>query len=388
MAATLADTYVPTFQGLSALDFVKSARRPSAFPFNAPERIGFFRARNAIYHLFTALRSQLPKITVLVPDYNSGNEVLAMQAAGATLIYYPVDRHMQADPQALERLCQHHHPDLLYVIHYLGWPQPMRELSDLCARREMLLIEDCALSLLSEPGGRPLGSYGHWSVFCLYKTLPVPNGSLLVQNANRLAGLERLRLRQAGTASVAGRIGELLVQRIRSRANRAGAALQNMKRRLGRAAGAMDVNRANVGDLGFSLSDVDLRMSGTSERLLARLDFDDIRHKRVWNFQTLATLLNGCATPAMSGLDAGVCPLFYPVLVRDKAEAARALRERGVDALEFWNHGATPDNAGESPTTRLLRSHVLALPVHQDLTTRHLVHMARQMESLRLQYAC
>jgi dTDP-4-amino-4,6-dideoxygalactose transaminase len=388
MAATLADTYVPTFQGLSALDFVKSARRPNAFPFNAPEQIGFFRARNAIYHLFTALKSQIPTITVLVPEYNSGNEVLAMQAAGATLHYYPVDRHMQGDPEEIERLCQLHQPDVLYVIHYLGWPQPMPALSALCQRREMLLIEDCALSLLSEPDGRPLGSYGHWSVFCLYKTLPVPNGSLLVQNAHRLAGLERLRFRQAGTASVAGRIGELMVQRIRGRANRAGAALQSLKRRLGKAAGAMEVNRANVGDLGFSLSDVDLRMSGASERLLARMDFDDIRRKRIWNFQTLATLLNGCVTPAMSGLDAGVCPLFYPVLVRDKAAAARALRERGVDALEFWNHGATADNAGESPTTRLLRSHVLALPVHQDLKTRHLVHMAHQVESLQLTHSC
>jgi dTDP-4-amino-4,6-dideoxygalactose transaminase len=388
MAATLTDTYVPTFQGLSALDFVKSARLPSAFPFNAPERIGFFRARNAIYHLFTALKAQLPNITVLAPDYNSGNEVLAMEAAGAKLHYYPVDRHMQSDPEEIERLCRLHQPDVLYVIHYLGWPQPMRELSALCNRREMLLIEDCALSLLSEPDGRPLGSYGHWSVFCLYKTLPVPNGSLLVQNGNRLAGLERLRFRQAGPASVAGRIGELLVQRIRSRANRAGAALQNMKRRLGRAAGAMEVNRSNVGDLGFSLDDVDLRMSGTSERLLARMDFDDIRRKRVENYHALASLLDGCVAPAMSGLDAGVCPLFYPVLVRDKAEAARALRERGVDALEFWNHGASPDNAGESPTTRLLRSHVLALPVHQDLTTRHLVHMARQMQSLQLPHAC
>ena len=35
-------------------------------------------------HLFRVLRSDTQRLTVLAPDYNSGNEVLAIQAAGAT----------------------------------------------------------------------------------------------------------------------------------------------------------------------------------------------------------------------------------------------------------------------------------------------------------------
>src|SRR5258706_13697702 len=94
----------------------------------------------------------------------------------------------------------------------------MAELTDLCRRREMLLVEDCALSLLSETAyGGALGSFGQWSVFCLYKTLPLPNGALLVQNEQRLESLERLKLRRAGSASVLGRTAELGVQRIRCR---------------------------------------------------------------------------------------------------------------------------------------------------------------------------
>jgi dTDP-4-amino-4,6-dideoxygalactose transaminase len=187
---------------------------------------------------------------VVAPDYNSGNEILAMRAAGATIRYCPVRGDMSLDPDDVERYCQLHNPDLLYVIHYAGWPQPMPALVDLCRRRGMLLVEDCALSLLSEMNGRPLGSFGDWSVFCLYKTLPLPNGALLVQNGPRLESLERLQLREAGSASVMGRTAELVVQRIRSRSNGLGAALQVMKRGMGRAAGALDVRRANVGDIG------------------------------------------------------------------------------------------------------------------------------------------
>src|SRR5688572_32519735 len=300
--AIVANPFVPTYQGLSAVDFVRPAApaRDACFPFNVDGRLPFYRARNAIYHLFTTLVAQNPRLTVLAPDYNSGNEILAMRAAGAQIQYCPVDREMQMRPERVEELCARHNPDLLYVIHYVGWPQPMPALLDICRRRGMLLVEDCALSLLSEtPGaaplrpGTPLGSFGDWSVFCLYKTLPLPNGALLVQNTIRLQALERLDLRHAGSASVMGRTAELLVQRIRGRANRVGAALQVVKRGMGRAAGAMEVRRANVGDIGFNLDEVDLAMSGMSARLLERFDFADIRRRRVENYRLLDAALDG-----------------------------------------------------------------------------------------------
>src|SRR6185503_14714153 len=166
---------------------------------------------------------------------------------------------------------------------------------------------------------------------------PLPNGALLVQNRRRLEALERLPLRHAGSASVLGRTAELLVQRIRGRASRVGAALQVVKRGMGRAAGALDVRRANVGDIGFNLDEVDLAMSGVSARLLERLDFEDIRRRRVANYRRLDATLDARVQRVFSELPDGVCPLFFPIIVRDKAAAARTLQQRGVDALEFWN---------------------------------------------------
>ena len=376
----MSGTFVPTYQGLSAVDFVRPAPAPGAacFPFDVPDRLPFYRARNAIYHLCTALRERRPQLTVLVPDYNSGNEILAIRAAGARVHYYPVDRRMQLDPDAVERLCDRYHPDVLYVIHYLGWPQPMPALVDLCRRRGMQLVEDCALSLLSRMDGRPLGSFGDWSVFCLYKTLPLPNGALLVQNTARLEALGRLRLRQAGAASVLGRTAELLVQRIRGRASRAGAVLQAVKRGLGRTAGALHVRRANIGDIGFALDEVDLAMSGVSARLLDRLDFDRIRRSRVENYRRLDAQLDPAVVRVFPGLPDGVCPLFFPILVPDKPAAARALQQRGIDALEFWNEST--EGGGEmSADARFLRAHVLELPIHQDLTPRQIAYVAREV---------
>ena len=378
--ASVVGTFVPTYQGLAATHLIgRRSAQEAPFPFNAPHRIAYYRARNAIYHLFRTLRERRRSLTVLAPDYYSGNEILAMQAAGAKIHYCPVGHDMQWDPTEVERLCREHAPDVLYVIHYAGWPQPIAQLADVCRAREMLLVEDCALSLLSETeDGRPLGSFGQWSVFCLYKTLPLPNGALLVQNDLPIESLERLHLRPAGTASVAARVAELFVQRIRGRVNGVGAALQAVKRGMGMAAGALDVRRANVGDIGFNLDEVDLAMSPVSTRLLQRLDYSDIRRVRAANYCQLLGELDTHVRPVFPVLRDGVCPLFFPVFVPDKAEAANTLRRRGVDALEFWND-PVGDGSEMSPAARFFRRHVLELPIHQDLSSRHVSHVARQI---------
>ena len=373
---------VPVFHGLGVADLVRSPGSARPFPFDAPTHHYFYRARNAIFYLFKALRSNVDRLVVLAPDYNSGNEELAMRAAGATIRHYAVGRNMTLDPSAVERLCETHRPDVLYVTHYLGWPQPMTAIVDLCRRRGIRLVEDCALALLSECDGRPLGSFGDWSIFCLYKTLPLPNGALLIQNGPRLEALERLKLRDAGSASVMGRAAELVVQRIRGQANGLGAALQVVKRGMGRAAGALAVHRANVGDIGFNLDEVDLAMSRLSARLLAGFDYEAIRQRRVDNYRRLDGLLDQSVARVFPTVPDGACPLFFPIVVPDKQATAERLRSCGVDAPEFWNDSSEPGGQEMGPDAQFLRQHVLELPIHQDLTPRHIDHIARHVNGL------
>ena len=401
--------FIPTFQGLTATDFVLSASgRTTArrYPFDVPH-LTFYRARNAIYHLFRVLKSSNEQLTVLMPDYNSGNEVLALEAAGATIRYYPVGPDGQADVAEVERLCAVHRPDVLYVIHYLGWPQPIRQFCDLARRRGIWLVEDCALALLSDAGDQPLGTFGHFSIFCLYKTLPLPNGACLVENGEHLSALDEISLRQAGLPSVLGRTAELVVRNIRSRSDSLGAAMDSMKRAAGRAVDAMDVPRATIGDIGFNIEDVDLAMSEISVRLLRRLNFDDVRNRRIENYRRLASQLAGKVTPLHDHLPAGVCPLIFPILVEDKQGTADALRGCGVDVLEFWNHGAEvarvagseeqdpayvpeagrtagPGVQDPPSSAQYLRRHVLGLPIHQDLSERHVDYVAEQVGRLNL----
>ena len=91
-------------QGLSATDFVRTrGGAAGCFPFNVPHRLSFYRARNAIYHLFRALLETNPG------PHRAGARLQQRQRdpgharGGRPLRYYPIRRDMRLDPEEVER---------------------------------------------------------------------------------------------------------------------------------------------------------------------------------------------------------------------------------------------------------------------------------------------
>ena len=378
--------YVSSWPGLTLHEFCQShSDRNLPFPLNAENRLSFCVARSGIYHLFHALRFKKGDI-VLVPDYHSGNEVSAIRAAGASIVYYPILRNLEPDLEALSRLARLN-PRVIFVIHYLGWPQPMKDIEALCRERGSILIEDCALSLLSEMDHKPLGSSGDYSIFCLYKTLPVPNGGLLVQNRNILGDLAKLELEPCPRTAAAGRSAELALEAVRSRSDGIGKALFGIKRAFGQLLRAARVRQVPVGNIGWNVADVNIAMSSISNTVMGRLGYDQIRRKRRENFLLMQRRLEGRVSMLRKDLNEGVCPLFFPILVQDKHSAARALWQRGIGAVEFWNEGDPQATCDGGTDARYLRAHVLELPIHQDVTRSQVEYIADQVLRLELQPA-
>jgi dTDP-4-amino-4,6-dideoxygalactose transaminase len=375
--------FVPAWPALHLSQLVGAPYRgPRPFPLRAPHALYFYVARGAIYHLFRALRGGV----VLVPAYHHGNEVRALRAAGADVRFYHVNRRWEPDLDQLDRLVR---PPVraLFVIHYLGFPQPVAELAALCRARGVRLIEDCALALLSEAGGRPLGSFGDFAVFCLYKTMPTPNGGVLVGREPLPGVLRTLALHPCDGTSLAGRSAELLLASWRGRLHGVGRALYGLKRAAGRGLSACGVHRMAVGDQGFDERLVELGMSSLSWQVVRRCDPDSIRARRRANYGLMLECLGGRVAAVKERLDDGVCPLFFPLLVEDKAEAVRRLAAKGIDAVPFWNEG-DPEASGRAfPEERFLREHVLELPIHQDLAPAQVEYMAEQVLGLRLAMA-
>ena len=373
--------YLPAWPGLGAKElWAGSPSRTLPFPLQEPDTTYFHTARSAIYYLFRQLVAT-GRSTVLVPDYHMGNEVRAIRNAGAQIIWYPVSRDFHIDMQTLRRLCREHEAHVLFVIHYAGWPQPVDDLRELCLEHDLLLVEDCALALLTEINGRPVGSVGDYGIFCLYKTLPLPDGGMLVQNRQVFEALTRLPLRPSGRLFVAGRLAELMFERVQTRYERTGRALFRMKQHIGAWLNRLRLERVPVGDTGFNPAHVSLGMASSSRRLLRRLDYERIRSTRRENFLLLREELAEHAA-VRTDLPPGVCPLFFPLLVRDKAHASRVLRERGVIATELWNEGDASVAGQEGTGACFLRRHVLELPIHQDIADSQIRYMARQVREL------
>jgi perosamine synthetase len=369
--------YVPAWQGLAFRNLMAPPNGNLApFPFHAPHRAAFHTARSAIYHLFRKL-VESGRTKVLVPDYHMGNEVRAIRAAGAEVELYAIGVDGRPDLDELSRRSAE--ADVLFTIHYAGWPQPIADLRKLCDEYGLLLVEDCAVALFSETAGRPLGSFGDYAVFCLYKTLPVIDGGLLVQNRDPFIELDRSPLRPIGKAFEVGQAAELWVERLRGHAPRLGAVLSSAKRRIGALLTALHVERVPVGDVGFRTADTQLAMSALSAYLLQRLDCTGIRPQRRRNFLMLAELLHQSGITPWRNLEPGVCPLFFPLLVKDKPAAARTLWKRGIMAIELWNEGDPLSVECEGPDATFLRRHLLELPVHQNIREEQIRYMARHV---------
>lgn len=298
---------------------------------------------------------------VLLPSWNCGTEVDAVLAAGPSVVLYRTDARGRIDAADLRRR-RTARTRAVYVIHYFGWPQDLAEVRDLCRESGLLLIEDCALAMFSEPGGVPLGRDADAAIYSFPKTFAVPDGGALVlgrapasfpaltppagpRTLKRTLGLVKRRLQRTGGPVSAG--------------DGQGLPLHEPQ------AGRPDMPASYYWDERTALWSA----SRVTRGVLARADPRDVAARRRANYARLLARIRTLpgVTPLFDDLPAGVCPLELAVLVGARDAWVSALGARGIVAVPWWagyhrglGWDGFPDACG-------LKDHVVALPVNQDL---------------------
>jgi perosamine synthetase len=323
--------------------------------------------------------------SVLMPAYHHGVELETLLAAGVKPIFFRVDSQMRCDFADARKRAAGAGVSAVYVIHYAGFPQDMAEARKLADDLGVPLVEDCALSLLSRDGRDPLGSTGDVSVFCLYKTLPVPNGGLLLVRNNRLRSkidsLPPVRAPKLTTTAI--HLGSSMLSNLELRAGPAGRRAREMLRTAGRfAIRKASVEFVSTGTQHFDIGDVDLGISSLSHLVLRNQQWAEIVERRRRNYFLFYAMLRDVAPPVTGELRPGVCPLFYPMPIANKASAMARLLARGVETVDFWRIRHPAVREGEFPEVDRLRETVLELPVHQDLTPADAEHVATCVREL------
>ncbi len=339
-------------------------RAPSHFmPFSARNVRYFYFARNAVW--LTVKMLGLDKGEVLMPAYHHGVEVEAVADAGATPRFYRVGSRWDVDVEDVARRIGPK-TKALYLIHYAGFPGPVDEMRALADKHGLPLIEDCALSLLSADGSVPLGTTGDIGIFCLYKTLPMPHGGALTVNGPRQYSL--LEPPAPPLTSTFSHNVSALLQNLELRGGVVGRGLRRMIRTLGHGTvKAANIERVATGTQHFNRQHVDLGMSPLTKRIALAQDMDAIVEKRRRNYFFLLGRLRDISTPLFNQLPPGVSPLFYPLVVQDKAEVMGRLHAQGIDAIDFWKRFHPACDASAFPEVAQLRRSIVEIPCHQDL---------------------
>lgn len=343
--------------------FPRLRSREMAFPFDQPGVTYYYLARNAIFAL--AWLWKLSGHEVLFPAYFHGVELDPLLAAGIRPSFFPVDGQMQVRcEEVLSRISPR--TRAVYLTHYLGFPGPVREIAEACRERGIPLIEDCALAFLSRLGDRPLGSFGDAAVFCLYKTLPVADGGVLVlrEPSPTPSPPARPPLRAPLMATASS-----LALHFQLNGNRAAQLTMAALRTLGRGiVRRVSPEHIGVGSQLFELRHAHFAMSPLSRLVLAGQHLSTIVEHRRRNFLILLDRLRSISSPVFDRLPEGVCPLFYPLRVRDKRAVMERLSSRGIESVNLWSlsHPAMPE--GTFPEVDQLRRTIVEVPCHQDLS--------------------
>jgi hypothetical protein len=319
---------------------------------------------------------------ILVPAYNCGSEIDPFLSYGLTVSFYRVDRQANLDMDDLRRRVTGR-TRCVYVIHYFGWTQPVEAVVEFCRSRDIRVIEDCALSLFSEPQGHPLGRLGDAAIYSFPKTLAVPDGGALTVRADEaLEGDSGQTPRLGATANAMLPLVKRSVLRLCDRI----AAYRLLPEWAVRSRGARNegapLTSAGLSEMPASYyydrAIEDLTVSRMTRWLLRRTRRETVIRRRRANYAVLCSALQeaGDVRLLYPDLPAGVCPLCLPVAMSDREAVCRRLNEMGIGVIPWWAGYHRAFDWAEYPEARWLKDSILALPIHHQLGERQVRHIA------------
>jgi len=344
------------------------------YPFNDPLVEYFSLGRNALYAAIQRLN--LRGQEVLFPAYFEGIELDTLLQGGVQLRFYPVRNRMRVD---LTDVISAMRPETraVYLIHYQGFPSPVEELAEICKKRELLLIEDCAVALLSRIGERPLGSFGDAAIFSIRKTLPVElAGALVLRNRDRSNGAKR---RAPHILTTLGSISFSVMRHFELRGKNWPRSLLHHARRAGKkTAGIVTEEREWVGGDNFVLSNADVGISKLTYLIIRGQGFPLIVERRRQNFLQLLHRLSKLVQPVHDSLPVGVCPISFAFQHDRKDDLLKKLKTRNL-AADIWGAEHTALPKSEFLEAEQMRRTTLQLSCHQDLTPEAVDWLADQV---------
>lgn len=128
---------------------------------------------------------------ILLPAYigetkKEGSGVMdPVRNAGIEYAFYPLDKQLKPVPDIFYSKIASGEFSAVLLIHYFGFAQgDVRHIQKLCKEHGVLLIEDCAHTLLSQQAGQFLGTFGDAAFHSLHKLTAASEGGIFRVNGD------------------------------------------------------------------------------------------------------------------------------------------------------------------------------------------------------------
>lgn len=120
---------------------------------------------------------------VIMPTFTFVASFESILAIGAIPILVDIDDTLTLDPEAV-KLAITSKTKVVMPVHMCGSMAQLKELKDICADHDLILLEDACQAIGGSYAGKPLGSYGHLGCFSFdyVKTITCGEGGAVITN--------------------------------------------------------------------------------------------------------------------------------------------------------------------------------------------------------------
>lgn len=322
---------------------------------------------------------------ILLPTYHCPTMVSPASHLGLDIEFYPLVASGAPNLNFISRRLEAGRIRTLLVVHYFGFPQPIRALRELCNAHGVLLIEDCAHAMFGMADEQPIGTWGDYATVSLTKFLPITWGGCLVSHRHPLG--DHLRHNTSLVMRSKKWLDAVELAALHERPAGVAAALRMLFRTKNFVRGVPD-HGASLEPLTAPGEDniifrFDERSALTIPPKYVARAANNANRKRIIErrrraYQRLANAIAPLPglTAVQESLPDTIAPYVFPVLAERPDDTFRQARRSGIPVFRWdWLWPGTP--ADEEDVGAMWSRNLLQLPCHQDLSDAEIERIAR-----------
>ncbi len=316
---------------------------------------------------------------VLLPAYHSLSMIPPVTWCAASTVFYQINIDTCINNEDIEKKITPHTKAMI-VTHYFGILQDLTKVRELCDKKNIALIEDCAHAFFGAKNGAVVGTQGDYAIASSMKFFPCFDGGILASSNKKLSNITlehqpiSLQLkslfnileRSVGYSRL-GIFGKIL-KKILALKSVTWAIIKNVNstnRELTRVAAATE------GGYDLDESWIHKNISTASGIIVNKSNGSRIVKKRRENYKKIYDSMKHLSTayPLFEAIDDHCVPLLFPLYVKNPQQAFDTLKRQGVPIWRFGEHLDPRITIDEYPDSIKLSKHVLQFPCHQELST-------------------